>query len=441
MRKRILIIFITAVLVVFFAYTYLHSDRGRVLDRTRTVFVDKIDNRFQLYRNGEPFYIKGGSGTGYLKEMSEAGGNTLRVYDTLNLKAILDEAEKFDIAVIVDIPLPTNAHHKTYYSNDTIVINLKEKVKNLVNQYKDHPSILMWNLGNELNFPLTFRKNNFIQVFNDLVDLIHEEDPNHLISTTISGTSISQILGIHLSAPKLDIIGFNVFSIISNVKPVMDQVGLIVDPLPYYISEWGNTGPWEVPVNLWKAILEPSSTLKSDSYKVNYLSGIKSDLNCLGSLAFYWGYKHEGTPTWFNIFDEEGRKSEMYYQLQSLWMERPLTITYIPRIEKLTLNNLESNDQIFVSNSYIEVQINMMNPINSNLTFDIKVFNEAWGAKRWGSEIDALQLSTITSTYSNKMKFKVPEKEGPYRVFVSVNDSQGNFATANMPFYVLNDRE
>ena len=31
-------------------------------------------------------------------------------------------------------------------------------------------------------------------------------------------------------------------------------------------------------------------------------------------------------------------------------------------------------------------------------------------------------------------KFKVPSKEGPYRIFATVYDKAGNFATCNTPF-------
>jgi hypothetical protein len=33
--------------------------------------------------------------------------------------------------------------------------------------------------------------------------------------------------------------------------------------------------------------------------------------------------------------------------------------------------------------------------------------------------------------------FKAPQKEGPYRVFITVNNSKGYFATANIPIYVV----
>lgn len=437
MRKAILIFFFTTILILLAAYVYLHRDRGRVLDKTRTVYIEKVNNKFKLYRNGKPFYIKGASGTGYLKEMAEAGGNTLRVYDTLNLKTLLDEAQKFNIAVIVDIPLPTSGHAKTYYSDMVTVRNLKLKVKNLVSQYKDHPSILAWNLGNELIFPLTIKNNNFIKVFNDLVDLIHNIDPNHPVSTSVSGTSRAQTLGIHLSSPKLDLIGFNAFGSITRVESVMNNIKLITNPKPYFIMEWGNHGPWEAPINIWKSILEPSSTLKSGIYNEVYTSYIEADQNCLGSLAFYWGYKQEGTPTWFNIFDQYGRKSDVYYELTSLWTGKEVQ-KILPEIKRMSLNNLELNHQVFSTGSVINAEITMQKAIDSTLSFHYKIFREAWGRKQWNSEIDSLRIVANNSTFSNSLKFKSPNKEGPYRVFVTVHDLKGNFATANMPFYVLN---
>jgi hypothetical protein len=36
------------------------------------------------------------------------------------------------------------------------------------------------------------------------------------------------------------------------------------------------------------------------------------------------------------------------------------------------------------------------------------------------------------------LRFKAPEQEGAYRVFVFVTDGQGNGATANIPFFVKN---
>ncbi len=419
------------------AYFYLHRERGRALDETRTVFIKRLDGRNQLNRNGKPFYIKGASGKSYLKELSEAGGNTLRVYDTINLNSILEEAKKYDIAVIVDIPLPANVKYNDHYSDAEYIKITRLKIRKLVRKYKDHSSLLIWNLGNELNYPLSFKKNDFVNEFNQLVDLIHEEDPNHLVSTTISGTSRGQILGMHLNSPKLDLIGFNVFGNIPQVQPLMAKISIVTNAKPYYMMEWGNHGPWEAPLNLWESKIEPNSTAKGIIYKDVYEINIKPDADCLGSLAFYWGYKHEGTPTWFNIFDASGRKSEVYYTLKTLWSEKEMLPIKIPTIEKMTLNSMEDTNQIFNSDGIIDVQIYLEQPIDSTYSFQWNLYKEAWGYQDWTPESDSLQIEQTSAKYSNQLKFKVPSDEGPYRIIVSVNDAQGNFSTANIPFYVL----
>ncbi|RXJ45847.1 glycoside hydrolase family 2 TIM barrel-domain containing protein [Gelidibacter gilvus] len=438
MKSRILIFFVISIAILIFLYIYMHRDRGRVVDPTHTVFIKNTEDGFQLNRNGSPFHIKGAGGLGHMKELAEAGGNTLRVYDTLNLQSLLDEAHRYGIALIVDIPLPTNESNDTYYADKEYILKIKRDIRNLVRRYKDHPSLLIWNLGNELYFPLVARENNFIKVFNQLVDLIHEEDPDHLVSTTVVGVSRSQTLSIHLMAPKLDIIGFNAFGNITRLKTVMNAVGWITKPKPYYITEWGNHGPWESDTNLWKAVLEPTSTAKGEIYKDIYLTYIDPDSDCLGSLAFYWGYKHEGTPTWFNILDEEGRKSEVYYYLKSLWTRTQLEDTPRSKIQNILLNNTEMNHQVFAPENVMTVQLNMLDTITHNLSFDWKIYKEGWGLHEWIAEPDTLKISDIKNSFSNTVEFNVPEEDGPYRIVVSVQDDAGNFATTNIPFYVLN---
>lgn len=36
--------------------------------------------------------------------------------------------------------------------------------------------------------------------------------------------------------------------------------------------------------------------------------------------------------------------------------------------------------------------------------------------------------------------FVAPAVEGPYRVFATIYDDQGNFSTCNTPFYVVTDK-
>lgn len=437
MIRRLWIIFIVIVLFISGFYLYMHRDRARAFYGTETVYIKAINDKPQLFWNGKPFYIKGASGSTHIKELSEAGGNTLRVYDTINLLAILDEAKKHDIAVIVDIPLPAYNVKYDYYKISENTELLKENIKKFVRHYKSHPALLIWNLGNEIEYPLTLTENEFIKTFNSVIDLIHEEDPNHLISTSLKGTSKRETLGVLLNSPKLDLIGFNTFGNIPQLQPLMKNAGYITSLKPYYITEWGIHGPWESPLNLWWSVIETNSTDKGEIYKNIYESYIENNSECLGSLAFYWGYKHEGTPTWFNIFDEKGRKSQAYYNLKSAWTGEKITNT-VPKINQLKLNDSLSRNLFVLPDSILDAELTILDPMDLTYSFRWSIYKEAWGKKKWRKESDSIIISqSALKSSSNMVKLKVPHEEGPYRLFVSVIDGSGNFATINRPFYVL----
>lgn len=118
------------------------------------VYVEKENGNFRLIRNGQPFYIKGGAAhPDYLEELKAAGANTARIYDTINLKAILDQAHALDLAVVADIPMPKLHSDGDFYIDDRKFKTLKKRVERVVRMHKDHPALLYWNLGNELYYP------------------------------------------------------------------------------------------------------------------------------------------------------------------------------------------------------------------------------------------------------------------------------------------------
>ena len=436
-----LIIFIFFVGAIF---VYMHQGKDYPITNAKTVHIIKEQNSFQLIRNGKPFYIKGASGKSYIKELSEAGGNTLRLYDTINLQKILDEATKYNIAVIVDIPLPRFNNYVNFYSDTEFKKVTKIKVKNLIYKYKNHPSLLMWNIGNELTYPLPInnKRKKFINFFNELIDLIHEEDKNHPVSTTLEGPFMKQAFKINRFSPNIDLIGYNVFSMIEKVKLNQNKLSYITSTVPYFISEWGVNGPWEASKNNWMAILEQPSTEKGAEYKDVYNKYIKTDNQCLGSLAFYWGYKEEGTPTWFNIFDKSGKKSQSYYSLKEVWSDSLFNNIGPPLIEEIKINGKSDNNLVFNVAENVMAEI-LINPINGQeLEFKWEIYESGWKNKGWklNNELNAFVFQK-NAINTSKVKIIMPKKEGAYRIFVYVYDVHNNFASANIPFYILNQNE
>src|SRR5690606_31305192 len=80
------------------------------------VLVKKVDDRYELYRDGKPFVVKGGAGNVHLGVLQQIGGNTIRVWDTVGLGTILKEADELGIAVIVGLPIP-ESQYMNYYND------------------------------------------------------------------------------------------------------------------------------------------------------------------------------------------------------------------------------------------------------------------------------------------------------------------------------------
>lgn len=439
-KAHYLFLAILAILLgcTYFLWNLRHSEDNR--PQTGKVYIKKTADGYQLYRNGYPFHMQGASGNSHLKELADVGGNTIRVYDTINLNGILDMAEANGLAVIVDIPIPK--YNKTYdsYLIDADNNRLKENVKQLVKKYRSHPALLMWNLGNEVEFPLVFRKNSFIMTFNELIDIIHREDPDHLVGTTIPSVSKKQILSIYYHSPSIDILSYNIFGNLKNLRSELNKISFLVGQRPYYISEWGYDGPWEHHLTSWNAPIEPTSTKKVEQLRSNHRNLLQNiNSNCLGSLIFYWGEKQERTHTWFSFFLEGHGKSEVVEALKSLWEGTHADAPSLGLDYMLLAEKGSQSDLVFPPNKSTNATIRFNRPKKDSIKISWEIYPEAWNYNLSDKEKKPTKISgAILSSDGDQVAFITPSQEGPYRIFAYIHDSDGNFATTNIPFYVLN---
>lgn len=434
------------ILILLGSFTLNFYFEGNLIDENRTVFIKRTDDGFQIFRNGEPFYIIGASGNTHLKELADIGGNTIRVYDTINIRHNLDEAHENNLAVIVDIPLPQyNVKYNSYLSNDTIE-NLKQSVKDVVNKFSGHPAVLMWNLGNELKYPFTICQNSFIRTFNELIDIIHKLDPNHPVCTTIDASvRRKEIASIYLHSPAIDLLSINVFGNIVGLNSRLSQISFLFGPRPYYISEWGPDGFWESELTSWRAPIEPTSTKKAEQIRARYkMIKERNDGACLGSLVFFWGQKQEMTPTWFSIFDDMGRKSQSYHELKNVWKSESDEAFSSPQISHMLVDqNGARSNLVFKPNELKVAKIYLNQVIDSTIQFKWEIQEEGWNYKGGGAKhkINKILSNCFEVLEDSVVTFRVPAIEGPYRIFAYVYDKNGNFSTTNVPFYVLNPYE
>lgn len=281
--------------------------------------IKKEGDKFQLYVNGEKFYIKGaGLEHGNIYSLAKHGGNSFRTWRTNNGhqsgSEVLDEAYKHGLYVTMGIDMDRERHGFDY--NDKAAVAMQfEKLKAEVMELKDHPALIIWAIGNELNLRSTNPK--VWDAVNDLSKAIHEIDPNHLTTTTLAGISKELVDDLKERAPDLDLLSVQMYADIVNLPRYIQETGL---QKPYIVTEWGATGHWEVEQTKWGAPIENNSKVKANFYLERYQTAIESQVEqCLGSYVFLWGQKQERTPTWYGLFMEDGNETESIDVMHYIW--------------------------------------------------------------------------------------------------------------------------
>ena len=119
------------------------------------VTLEKMDDGYQLLRNGEPYYIKGAGTNSHLEELVASGGNSIRTWSADGVGTLLDDAHALGLTVTVGFWLG-HERHGFRYNNPDMVQQQFEKCQAAVRRYKDHPAVLMWAIGNEMEIDLFF---------------------------------------------------------------------------------------------------------------------------------------------------------------------------------------------------------------------------------------------------------------------------------------------
>ncbi len=398
------------------------------------VEVVKNEIGWQLLVNDKPYYVKGAGGHVQQKKLVEIGGNTIRTWSTDNAKTILDEAHRNGLMVMMGLWVQHERHGFDY--DDPVKVKAQlEGFRSAVLELKDHPALLLWGVGNEVD--LFYKNTNVWYAVEDIAKMIHELDPNHPTCTVTAGFDPMEARLIMERAPSIDIYGVNTYGDIGNVKDAIRACGWNKS---YMITEWGPNGHWEVAKTTWNAPIEQSSHEKADSYESRYLQFIEADKEmCLGSFVFLWGQKQETTSTWYGLFSESGETSEAIDRLHQIWKGSPPKNS-APSLQPSLLNNARRGESIKIEAGDKCTATIVASDVNGD-DVKIKVFvvPESTDIKSGG---DAENAPPAVSGLSMRMRnqvahFYAPSAPGNYRLFIFVYDKKGAYAYENIPFEVI----
>lgn len=389
------------------------------------------EGHFQLQVDGKPFFIQGAGGNRSRAFLKEIGGNAIRTWGVDELGKSLDEAQQHGLKVCAGIWIE-HERHGFSYNDPKFVASQFEKAKAAITKYKDHPALLLWAIGNEMEGEKGDNPRIWKAV-NDIAKMAKEIDPNHPTMTVVAELGGEKVPALAKYCPDIDILGINSYAGAPSVPERYRKLG---GTKPYVITEFGPHGTWEIPKNEWNVVQEPTSTVKAGMYRTSYEKAIlgEKDKLCLGSFVFLWGNKQEATATWFGMFLADGSRTGAVDVMQEMWTGKP-PANRVPVIDafKVEANRIEPSGSV-------KAMLTTSDPENDALTAEWKLLAEA---RRYGAGGDHEEApheieGAVTQGDLNGAAFKMPGEPGAYRLFVTVRDGNGGAATANVPLLVGN---
>lgn len=403
------------------------------VDAQSVVKLQQQGTKFQLIVDGKPFRVKGVGGTESLDLLAEQGGNSIRTWDFEGIEPQLDQAHQQGLKVCVGMWLG-HPRHGFNYHDETSVLTQADRCLTAVKRLKDHPAVLLWGIGNEMEGD--GKDPSIWMAVDQIAREIKAIDPNHPTMTVIAELGEHKLQSIDRFCPNIDIVGVNSYAGIPSLARRYRGSGI---KKPYIVTEHGPNGPWEVGKTEWGSPIESTSTVKAQRYLTGYqkTAGENAD-QCLGTYAFLWGQKQETTATWFGMLLPDGSRLQAIDAMSQAWTGKPVA-NRCPEIKSL---DADKTGRFKPGQSFLAT-LNATDPEQDALNVKWVLLSDA-GTIGVGGDAQAaesaingsIEIQPEAATGQYQAKVTIPESGGGYRLYAYVRDDSKGAAVANLPFYV-----
>ena len=379
-----------------------------------------------MIRGGAPYFVKGAGGDTHLDMLAARGGNSLRTWTSDGLAETLDTAHKLGLTVSAGIWLEPECSWFSY-ANPKHCARQTDRVRKVIMEHRDHPALLAWGLGNEVEGD--GGNTGYWQQLETLALLVKELDPAHPTYTAVAGLSRVKARGLDQYTPHLDYVGVNTYGGLFGLRKSLEAMGW---KRPWMLTEWGPQGFWERPRSKSGAPLEQTSTEKAAMMARGYDEVIAKGGACLGSYAFVWGWKFEATATWFGLLTEDVQTTQSTDVLEERWSGRKPSNTAprVKRMEGVPTDAVRPGTPLLVKASASD-------PDGDVLHWRWLVLPEKPAKDSAGHvAMPAAVPGTVPADAGEQTTLTAPTVPGAYRVYVWINDGKGHTATANEPLEV-----
>lgn len=393
---------------------------------------------FRIVRGGEPFVLRGVGGEQRLDLLAACGGTSLRTWGVescdrvIEGRPLLDAAHALGLTVTVGLWLG-HERHGFDYGDRGQVERQRNAVLEAVRRFKDHPAVLFWGLGNEMEGPTGGGASPRVwREVNELARRVKAADPHHPVMPVVANVNPAKVRAILEHAPDIDLLGVNAYSGATGVGRTLRENGWTK---PYCITEYGLPGPWEVEHTAWNAPIEPSSRAKAGFTFTTHQSIMEDTKQCLGGYVFLWGQKQEATSSWFGMLTAAGEKTPRVDAITRAWTGR----WPADRAPVLKEADVPLAGATVAPGQRIAVRVRYEDPEGKPLNYRYDVVAESTDRKEGGDAERAPDtvIGAIRATDdSGRAEVLAPQKAGSYRLFVTASDGTGSVAVDNWCFRV-----
>ena len=423
------------------------------------VSVVQDEDGWHLERGGEPFFIKGGCivrNTAadpdlirLLDELQAAGGNAIRLWATgPGTMSILDAAHERGIAVMLGLWMEHSAGHVDsdggnfdYLDPADVQAQLASLIAQ-VNLYKNHPAVLAWGVGNELEHldADTDADQELVTAIwtaiNSAAGIIKVRDPLH---PTISVTAdlgewhlVDNATQLATYCPNIDIWGVNAYETLSQIRAKIDNGPW---DRPYLVPEYGPSGWWGAGQTPWGGRIEHNSTVKANWYRNGWINSIEGQSDrCLGGFVYLWDDLDPPTDTWFLMFGPAGERSSCVDAMIEVWSGTP-PANRVPEVSGIS----GVGSMTFLPYDPATATLGVSDPDGDDIVVDwilgSEIFDES-GVYLWQFSPNCTYLEVGGDAV---LEFEMPRAPGAYRLVAIARDPQGGIALATTPFFVDGD--
>ena len=339
----------------------------------------RFEEQGPFYLNGERYLLKGthrhedhaGTAAALTEEMmryemrqiKEMGANFIRLGHYQQSEIILDLCDELGLMVWEEIPWCRGGLGNTVYQEQA-----RRMLTHMITQHRNHPSIILWGLGNENDWPgdfETFNKDSIHSFMSELNGLAHQLDPSR--STVIRRCDFCKDI-VDVYSPSIWAGWYS--SKFTDYRAMTEKN---MRSVPRFLhAEWGGDSHPGRHAEDRRLLYDISAGNRNGDWSESYIVRLfdwhlkeQEQMPWLtGSL--FWTFKDFSTPLrprnpipYVNqkgVVQRDGTPKESYYVFQSYWSDEPM-VHIIGHSQPIRWGKADERKEVLVYSNCPEVEL------------------------------------------------------------------------------------